>query len=89
MVAACDDELGIRHPVRQQIESLHHQLKPLIGSPLAESENALIGISATGKIGELGTARENSVRPQMHIVAPVFIVQYFSISRHEHGYGVR
>jgi len=84
MVAACHDELRVGQTVGQQIERLHHQFQPLIGSPFAEGENALLRIPPPGKIRELGTAGQNSVCAQMYIVASILVIQNLAIARHQH-----
>jgi hypothetical protein len=89
MIAACHDELCVRHPVREQIEGFHHQFEAFISPPFAKSEDVLGWIAAPGKIRKLGPARQNSVRAQMHIIAAIFVIQNLAISRHEHGYRVR
>lgn len=88
MIAACHDELCVRHPVRQQIERFHHQFETFISSPLAESKDVLGWIAAPGEIRKLRPARQNSVSAQVHIIAPIFVIQDLAISRHQHGYRV-
>lgn len=89
MIPARHDELRVGQTVGQQIEGFHHQLEPLVGSPLAEGENALLRISTPGKIGELRPARENPVRAQMHIVPAIFVIQNLAVAGHQHRDGVR
>lgn len=88
MVAARHDELCVRHPICQQIERFHHQFETFISSPLAESEDVVGWIAAPGKIRKLRPPRQNSVRAQVHIIASIFVIQDFAISRHQHGYRV-
>jgi len=57
MIAACHDELCVRHPIRQQIERFHHQFEAFISSPLAESEDVLGRIAAPGKVRKLRASR--------------------------------
>ena len=82
MISPRDHEPGFRNLRRHEVESLHHQLETFISSPFAKGKNAVLGISAPPKLGELRPARENSVRPQMHIVTPILIVQNLAIARH-------
>lgn len=46
-------------------------------------------ISAARKIRQLRPLRENAVRPQMHIVSSIFVVQYLAIARNEHRDRIR
>jgi hypothetical protein len=43
------------------------------------------GITATRKIGFFRTVREDSVRPQMNIVSPIFVLQNFAIAGEQDG----
>lgn len=70
------------------MKGLDHQLQTLVGSPFSKSQNAMLGIATPGHIRELRLAGKNSVGTEMHIIAAVFFMQNFSISRHEHGNGV-
>jgi hypothetical protein len=45
-------------------------------------------VSTSGKIGELGTARENPVRAQMDVVTAILVVQDLAIARHQHRDGI-
>jgi hypothetical protein len=82
MVAAGDDQLGARQSVRNKLERFEQQFKPLVCSPLAESQNAMLWISAPRKIWVFGFPRENAVRTQVNIVAPVFFVKNLAVARH-------
>ena len=57
MIAATDHQLRIGQRGLDNLERLNHQLKPLVGSPLAESQDALFRISAPGKVGIFRPAR--------------------------------
>jgi hypothetical protein len=84
MVASSDDEPGIWNSSRNNFERFQHQLQPLVGSPFSESQNAMFRISAAGEIRIFWPRRQDAMRTQMHIVAPIFFVKYFAISRHQH-----
>jgi hypothetical protein len=88
MIAACDDQLRLWLPLGQQMKGFDHQFQSLVRSPLAEGKNTMLGITATRKVGEFRTPREDAVGPQMHIVAPVLIVQNFPVSGHENRDGI-
>ena len=87
MIAACDNQLRVRHSLPQQLERLNHEFEPLVGSPLAKSENAM-GIAATREVRKLWSSGKDAVGTKMDVIAPVFIVEDLAISRHENGYGV-
>ena len=89
MIAPSNNQFSFGQPRGQQIERLDHQLQTLIRSPLAEGKNTVPRIATAGEVRKLRSAREDAVRPQMDIIPPVFIVQNFSIARHQDGYGIR
>jgi len=47
MIGARDDQLGIWHSARDDLEGLEHRLQPLVGAPFSESQNPVLGISAS------------------------------------------
>ncbi len=57
MIAATDHQFRMGKRGLDNLERLNHQLKPLVGSPLAESQDALFRISAPGKVGIFRPAR--------------------------------
>lgn len=69
-------------------KGLDHQFQPLVRSPLPEGQDAVLRITAPLQIRILRFSGENAVRAQVNVVATVFFMQYFAISRHEHGNGV-
>jgi hypothetical protein len=79
----CTGQFGV-----DDLKGFDHQLKPLVGSPLAECENAMFGIAATAKVRKLGPAGQDSVRAQVNVIAPIFFMQDPAISRHEDGYRI-
>jgi hypothetical protein len=85
MVASAHDQRRIGHGLREQVEGLNHQLEPLVGSPFAKSENAMLRISAPGKIGILRLSDEDAVRAEVDIVATVSFMEDLAIAGHEHG----
>jgi hypothetical protein len=85
MIAAGDDQFRLRHLTGDEIERLNHQFKTLVSSPFSKGENSVERISASREIGKLGAAGKNAVRAKMNVIAPVLIIQYFSIARHQHG----
>src|SRR5581483_8321461 len=89
MITSGDDELGVGHSLRDDFKSIDQLLQPLVGPPFAESENALRRIVAAGKVGILGSARENTVSPNVDVLATIFFTQSAAVSMHEHGNGVR
>jgi hypothetical protein len=89
MVASANDQLRIGHGLRKQVEGLNHQLEPLVGSPFAESENAMLRIAAPGKIGILRLPDQDAVRAQVNIIATVSFMEDLAIAWHEHGNGIR
>jgi len=84
MISSSDYEFGLRHFFSQEIESLYHQLEAFISSPLSESQDAVNRISPSREIGEFRPSRQNSVRPQMNVVASVLIVQNLPVAWHKH-----
>lgn len=85
MVAAGDHQFRLRQPSSDALERLNHQFKTLVSSPFSESENPVQRVSAPREVRELWPARKNAMGAKMNIVAPVLVIQYFSIARHQHG----
>jgi hypothetical protein len=71
------------------LKRLDHQLQALVGSPFAESQNAMLGIAPPGEVWILRLSREDSVRAKMNIIATILFVEDLAIPGHEHGNGVR
>jgi hypothetical protein len=88
MIAAANHQSGMGQCFRYPLKGFNHQFQPLVGSPFSKSQNAMLGISTPGKIGELGFAGENAMRTEMHIVAAIFFMQNVAISGHQYGYGI-
>jgi hypothetical protein len=85
MISAPNHQSGFRHPLREDIECFNHQLQPLIGAPLSKSENAVLWVATAREVGKLWAPGQDSVRPKVDIIASVFVVEDFSIPRHENG----
>ena len=83
MVASGDNQSRVRKRLRDGFERFDHEFQPLVGSPFAESKNAVLGIAAPRKVGIFRPGSENAVRTQMHIIAPIFFVQYFAVAGHQ------
>jgi hypothetical protein len=58
MVSAGNHQFRLWHLLSDQIKGLDHELETLVGSPFAESQNAVDGSSTPRKIREFGPARE-------------------------------
>jgi hypothetical protein len=84
MVAAGNYQPGIGQLRRHDLERVDHEFEALIGSPLAERENAMFGIAAPRKVGRFGPGSQNAVRADVNIVAAILFVQNFTVSGHEH-----
>jgi hypothetical protein len=85
MIPSSDDQSGMRKSSRDGFECFNHELQPFVGSPFSESENAVVWIAAPRKVGIFRPGGENAMRTEVHIVAPIFFVQYLAISRHQYG----
>jgi hypothetical protein len=46
MIASAHNQFGIRQRSLHELERLDHQLKPLVGSPFSERQDAVFGVSA-------------------------------------------
>jgi hypothetical protein len=88
MVAAGDDQLRLGKSLGNQMEGFDHELQAFVSAPLAEREDAMLGIAAPGKVGIFGSLRQNTVGADVNIVAPVFVAKDFAVSGHEHGHGI-
>jgi hypothetical protein len=85
MVPSRDNEPGVRKRSRDGFERLDHQLEPFVSSPFSEGENAMLWVSAPGEVGVFRSSSENAVGAEVHIIAPIFFVEYLAIPRHEYG----
>ena len=84
MISSRDDEFRIRHFTNDRIEGFDHQFQALIRTPLAERENSVFRISTPREVRRLRTARQNAMRPYMHVIAAILFRQYLAIPRHQH-----
>ncbi len=89
MVSPSHNQFCFGHPRRQKVERLNHQFQALVGPPFAKGKNTVLRIATTGEVRKLRPARENAVRTQMNIIPPIFVVQNFSIARHQDRHGIR
>jgi hypothetical protein len=89
MIAAGDDEPCIRQSFGNDVEGLDHEFQPLVGSPFAERQDAMLRIAAAGKIRILRSACQNTVGSHVNILAAVFFVKDFAIARHQHRNRIR
>jgi hypothetical protein len=84
MISSRDNKSCFRYFGGKQLKRLNHQFKPFVGAPLAESENSR-RISAHREIRKFWSPGQNAVGPQMHVIAPVLVIQNLPISRHQDG----
>jgi hypothetical protein len=84
MISARDDQCCFGHLLSHQIEGLNHQFEALVGAPFPECKNAVNRITASREIREFRPSGQNAMRPQMHIVAAILVIQNLSIAWHQH-----
>jgi hypothetical protein len=84
MVGARDDQLGIWHSARDDLEGLEHRLQPLVRAPFSESQNPVIGISASRECRIFRPAREDSVIPDVDSPSAIFLPDNAAVGRHKH-----
>jgi hypothetical protein len=89
MVCSAHHQAGRGQDLGDQLKGIDHQLEPLVGSPLAKRQNAMLRVPAPGKIRALGFSRQNAMRAEMHVVAAVFFVKDFAITGHEYRHRIR
>jgi hypothetical protein len=89
VISAGDHEFSIRKLRSDQAEGFNHELESFVRSPFSKRKNAMNRIAAAREIRELRPPRENAMRPNVHIVSPIFVIQDLSISRHQDGDRVR
>src|SRR5256885_1312308 len=89
MVSTCDYKSRLGNFLGNQIKSLDHEFKTLVGTPFSKRQNAMDGSASPREIGEFGAARKNAMRPQVNVVSPILVVQDFAVTGHEHRDGVR
>lgn len=88
MVPSANHQPGVRQNFRHVFKRFDHQLQPLVGSPLAEGQNAMFRIAAPVKAGEFGLSREDAVGAKVNVIATVFFAQDLTIAGHKYGNGV-
>jgi hypothetical protein len=84
VVAPGNHQLRFGHLRGNQIKSLDHQFQTLVGSPFAESQDAVDGRSTPREVGKLWPPGKNAVRSQVDVVAAILVVQYLAIAGHKH-----
>jgi hypothetical protein len=89
MISPADYELGVRQRFTHDRECLDHQLKPLVRSPFSKCQNAVLGITAPGKIGILRAPCQHPMRSEVNIGSAIFFVQDLAVARHEHRNRIR
>jgi hypothetical protein len=89
MITARHHQPRVGHGRRDAFESFDHQLQPLVSSPFAECQNAVLRISPPRKPRILRPAGKNSVGAQVNVLVPVFIQENFAVARHQHGNRMR
>jgi hypothetical protein len=57
MVPSGHDQFGVGEGSANDLKRLNHELKPFVGSPFAERQDAMLWIAASGKVGILRSAR--------------------------------
>ncbi len=89
MISACDYKLRVRLAGGKKLKSLDHEFESFVGTPFSEGKNAMFRITPSREIRQFRPPGEYSVRPQMDVVATIFIIQDFAIAGHEHRHGIR
>jgi hypothetical protein len=89
MVTPADHESGVGQSLRHNSKGLNHELQPFVSPPFAESENAMFGVSAHGKVRIFRSCDQSAVGAQMHVVAAIFFMQDLSITGHQYRDRVR
>jgi hypothetical protein len=89
MVSPGNHQLCVWQLLSDEVKSLYHQLETFVGSPLAERQNSVLGISAPGEVREFRPARKNAMRTKVHVIAPVLVVEDLAIAGHQHRHRVR
>jgi hypothetical protein len=89
MVSSRDHKLGVGDGALNYLESLENEFQLFVGAPFAKCQDAVLRVAAQRKVRILGPAGQRSVRPNVHIVAAVFLIQYSAIPGHQHRDGIR
>ena len=84
VVGSGNDQLGVRNLADDGREAFDEKLQPLVGAPLSEGEDAMLGIAATREIRVLGASRQSSVAAHIHRPAAVLAAQDVAIGGHHH-----
>jgi hypothetical protein len=89
VIAASDNQLGIRNSLYNLPKRLDHQFQALVSSPFPEGENAMHRIATLRKIRIYRAVREDAMSSHMHVISTVLFIENFPVARHQHGNRVR
>ena len=79
MIGTRDHQLRIGETLRDLRKGLNENFRTLVSPPLAERENAMLGIAAPADVGKLRSSREDAMFPQMHIFAAILLEQHLAV----------
>ncbi len=88
MVAAGDDQPGVRKHVGHGLKCIQHEFKAFIGSPLSERQNAVLGIAAPREIRIFRPPSENAVRPDVNILMTILFGEDPAVAWHEYRHRI-
>jgi hypothetical protein len=88
MISSTDEQLRIRQGLVHNLKRFNHELKPFVGSPFSESQDAMFGIATPGEIRIFRFACQNPVGANVYIVVAVFFLEDLAIPRHKYRHRI-
>src|SRR5579863_5789438 len=89
MVGSAYDQACVRHAFQDHGKGFHQRLETLVGAPMADGKDSLLGIAALGEVGRTGDRREGSMRAQQHVLGGILRNQGAAITGKQYRYRVR
>src|SRR3984957_1857572 len=89
MISTTDYKLRVGKLTGDSLEGFDQQVKPFVGSPLPEGENAMRWVSTAREVWRIRTSGKDSMGPGRYAPAPIFFIQDSTIRRQEHGNRIR
>lgn len=89
MIATGNHQPRFRHSFNEDIECFDHQFQAFVCTPFAEGKNALNRIPSPPEVGKFRPPGQDPMCAQVDIVTSIFVIENFSVARHEHRNRVR
>src|SRR5258708_4533689 len=72
MIRSRNDEPSIWHATYNIGEGIHQGFQPLVGSPMADRQNAVVWVASQREIRWTGTRGERAMGPEQDVLSGIF-----------------